>query len=576
MSENVLNMSAASESDAFQALISGYASSSTQLPIGRSVWWDEARVEATVTKDFVISALRADEKEMLHRPLAFGDGLTDDTYLDWILEKAKIFFLILLDIGVPDQIFGIVDDAWDDDDLPIPYEAVERLELSWSKNETLDRKFFHRQYNYLLRQIRQGIHIDYTAEEVVPVQPLSKRSAIANAQGSERVCLAGCGSTLYSRRKLPLDDLSSKNPPEREFAYDVETLKTLEHEHITPVWASYTLEGYGYILTTHLSSQTLKQFVQSPAPQFKALSKQKRRETLLDWLHCLASTLTFLHGKGYHHGDVRPSNISVDSTNKLVLCDVEALTTLQMDKHDNDLEAYEYGAPERWVKVATAQGALPLRHRPGGRLHRTGSSSSKSTTPSNHSSWSFHSNHGEKSQPQLFMAPCETPFDPFKADIFSLGCTFLEIIGLLLKRKHSAFSAHRAAKNRTAGRGGAPADASFHANLGQVNTWIDGLESEGAKKNDSLFYGIRPILVLIRWMLSREPTQRPSATLVETTLYNILTVTSRMTELHCPHSDENDLESIRDSVAMRSSIPSEIESLKSTLAGIKFHALPVS
>jgi len=38
--------------------------------------------------------------------------------------------------GVPDQIFGVIDDSWDDDDLPVPLDMVQRLALSYKEKGT--------------------------------------------------------------------------------------------------------------------------------------------------------------------------------------------------------------------------------------------------------------------------------------------------------------------------------------------------------------------------------------------------------------------------------------------------------
>src|SRR6187402_384162 len=132
-----------------------------------TMWWDEERIDATVNRQFVVSKLRPDEQLRLDLPLGFGDGLTDDTYMEWIELKAKRIFLILVDIGVPDQIFGVIDDSWDDDDLPVALDQVERLALTAEKDEKVEKKFYLRQFIYLLRNIQKGEHEYYDDEEVV-------------------------------------------------------------------------------------------------------------------------------------------------------------------------------------------------------------------------------------------------------------------------------------------------------------------------------------------------------------------------------------------------------------------------
>jgi len=133
-------------------------------------WWTDTWIEDKVTARYIESKLRSDEREMLTRPLVFGDSLTDDTYLEWILQKARKLFLVLADIGVPDQIFGVIDDSWDDDDLPIPLDMVPRLALSYKPDEALERRFYETQYKYLLREIQEGHHTDYEDTEVVPME----------------------------------------------------------------------------------------------------------------------------------------------------------------------------------------------------------------------------------------------------------------------------------------------------------------------------------------------------------------------------------------------------------------------
>lgn len=52
--------------------------------------------------------------------------------------------------------------------------------------------------------------------------------------------------------------------------------------------------------------------------------------------------------------------------------------------------------------------------------------------------------------------------------------------------------------NRTAGRGGAPSDCSFHVNLGQVDSWLDRLEKEAAKRGDGHFFAAASLVVVVR------------------------------------------------------------------------------
>ena len=82
------------------------------MPTSTSARWTDERVNEAVDLSYIKSHLRPEEQTLLGKPLSFGSDLTNETYLEWILSRAKRFFLILVDVGVPDQIFGVIDDSY--------------------------------------------------------------------------------------------------------------------------------------------------------------------------------------------------------------------------------------------------------------------------------------------------------------------------------------------------------------------------------------------------------------------------------------------------------------------------------
>lgn len=218
---------------ALNAYIYGYGGHSLVTPHQalKLKWWTDERIDARITRAFVISKLRSEEREFLDRPLAFGEGLTDDTYMEWILDRAKRLFLILTTIGVPDQIFGCIDDSWDDDDLPIPLENVKSLELSYDNDEALNKKFYDMQFVYLLRELKEGAHIDYGPKEHIPMDYVNTLPPAVCLQPYDRVhfpnrpdevstfsaCLMARSITSYTVLTLPVSDFHSKEIlPERQ------------------------------------------------------------------------------------------------------------------------------------------------------------------------------------------------------------------------------------------------------------------------------------------------------------------------------------------------------------------------
>jgi serine/threonine protein kinase len=504
-----------------------------------TMWWDEERIEATVNRAFVLSKLRPDEQARLDEPLGFGDGLTDDSYMEWIEQKAKRIFLILVDLGVPDQIFGVIDDSWDDDDLPVPSDQVERLQLTYEKDEKLERKFFQRQFMYLLRNIQKGELLHYDDDEVVPLEFAEKRpvGAVAGLTHSnvDKVHLPGKPDDLFLRRRIPLG-VSPGRMPQEEFLSGIEAMKVIEHEHLTSLWASYTHEGNGYLLLTPVNDSTLKSFLTITPQSIKILPKQDRRILLLNWIHCLADALACLHGQGLAHRNIKPSNVMLDIDNHIFLGDsgIFPTPTLYGQKPGFDKETYDYSAPEQAPRPPAAPPIqLPVSRptsRPGtvrrATVPTSGSVYSASVSgSSNDASSIYTTSTGSHSTSPPRHGPSGSKHDPQKADVFSLGAIFLEILTFLLKRATRNFSSHRSCKNKTPGRGGGLPDSSFHMNLGQVESWIVILDKDARKKEDQIFRGIQQCISLAGRMVSQNPEERPSAREVQERMFSILSET---------------------------------------------------
>lgn len=347
-----------------------------------SSWWTDEKVNAVVRSEYIIGKLGGKNHFRLHASLAFGDGLTDDTYLDWILSRGRRLFLILDDIGCPDNIFDAVDKSLDDDDLPLTEGAVDDLNLSHGKHAGFDKKFYRRQFYYLIQELGPGKHVDYGPEDVIPVKPIGKaKSAATTSADVDQVFV---GSNVYTRRKM---DLGGEFGVDKiHFVMYYKNLQKLKHPHLVSVWATYTQGNYAYVLLGPNSEVSLKSFLEDPPKSFKALTKQQKRDILLRWIHCLTDAVACLHNNGFAHQAIRPSNIFVDGNHNIFLGEYAAMDALEEEEPAYKRETYEHAPPEKWIRKTVLQDTAPLRTtlNGGGRTnHRINNKTPKAQIPLN-------------------------------------------------------------------------------------------------------------------------------------------------------------------------------------------------
>lgn len=345
---------------ALNAYIFGYAGHSLVTPHAalKQLWWTDDRIERRVTRHFVVSQIRGEEREFLDKPLGFGEGLTDETYMEWILSRARRLFLILAEIGKPEQIFGLIDDSLDDEDLPLTYETIEKLELSIEPDDRLNRKCYDTQFLYLLRQLKKGSHIDYGPTEFIPMEPFSKVPPAVQLQCWDRIHFPGNPDRIFMRRKITFGSDDMRDVRRSGYALDIEKAKYLRHEHICPIWASYTTDEAGYVLSDFVPEHTLGSFMAQRMPyQFMRIQASERPVVVLEWLHCLCDAIASLHHRGTYHGAIRPNNIVIDHDNRIAFADVGTLTSFQKGKKVEKKEILEHAAPEVYIKLATPRGS---------------------------------------------------------------------------------------------------------------------------------------------------------------------------------------------------------------------------
>ena len=508
-----------------------------------TAWWSDTRIDATVSQEYIERELGAKKHvDTLHRVLAFGDGLTDDTYLDWILERSPRIFLILNHIGVPEKVFEVIDRSLADDDLPLSQDTLWELNLFGGKSETLDKKFYREQFNFLIQELEPGGHVDYGTWEIVPVEPTLKRPGIANGNSQVSLDRVVVQSNIYTRKKVAT--FGDNGIDDVHFIMHLKALTALHHSHLVTVWATYSQDEFNYILLNPATDMNLKVFLEEPPKAFKLLEKHERRNIFLTWTHCLTSAVAYLHDKGLTHQTLRPSTISVDHKYTVFVNDYSALKALDVDESNSPYsgELYDHAAPENWTRQPCLHETAPLKtYLPGGgrtsrRIpkhqsiepkHKLALPQTPTTQRSRTASKSNSSGSSTNVKPRNALittfAPREraasiasstTSHRACASDIFSLTTVILTVLSMILQHSPKSFASHRCRLNRQAGRGNAPPDSSFHKNLNQVTKWMDMLAKEAGQreKKDMKFWGsVVELVQVCRLGIRKEAKERINA-----------------------------------------------------------------
>ncbi|EEP82421.1 predicted protein [Uncinocarpus reesii 1704] len=315
-----------------------------RMPEITSQWWPKERVDATVSRDYVLKTLDPAFHPRLNWFLSFGESLTDDTYIDWILERARKLYLVLLELNLQSRIFQLIDSGYDDEDLPITRENTANLRLAAPVKDVFsDFRFAGVQSRFLVRSIPEGEHVVFHEEEPLPVDaPKQQRLPIPFPESIQIDSVVHASTDC--RELLRLSIALPEEPyyrDENEILREVKALRPLAHEHVISVFGSYSVGDTVNVLLSNAPEYTFKSFLADRPSSFKRLPKNTQQSVLLNWPHCLASGLAWLHGHNQCHGAIRPSNIFIDADHHIRLGFFDVFDPLIPQKQPNDIESYQ-------------------------------------------------------------------------------------------------------------------------------------------------------------------------------------------------------------------------------------------
>ena len=260
--------------------------------------------------------------------------------------------------------------------------------------------------------------------------------------------------------------------------YEVRVLRAREHDHITPLLASFAagLEGttnptdgteYLYLISPKAVMDMNKWMKQEP-DYIENMNDDDFRNHIHETMRGLISGLTYVHreinGLVGYHGDIKPKNILLFGTSyKMVwkICDFGTSNLKLRDETGTmHFETSHYWAPKEFFDEKDKSGQ----------------------------------NHGRAH------------------DVWSLGCIFLLLATMLRHRWHP--KGLEKFENNRRGGGTNPEEGAFHKNMTVVLDWIGELETTADRAD------FKKLLELIKEML-KPRTQRIFSWEVEVDLYDI-------------------------------------------------------
>ncbi|KAI9779692.1 MAG: hypothetical protein M1839_007190 [Geoglossum umbratile] len=287
-----------------------------------------------------------------------------------------------------------------DKNLPL---TIGRLKRILPNEPDVCTDFHFKQYRVAMQPLRPGHHVTYNKDyEFLPL--LGRGSLGQGGFGIVEKVEDIFSNKVYARKCIK----SVRGDVIRALRNEIDNLRKLDqHDHIIELVSTYTRGAELGLLLQPVADCNLREFL-------TRLSDRHGREWLLNRMYgCLSVALAFLHVNGIRHKDVKPENILV--------CFNKGYNVLLSD----------FGLSRDFgVEGASASTGKP-------------------------DSWTYR-----------YVAPEVYAYNPRgrKADVFSLGCVFLEIATLQASVSFDALEQHFD-----------PEDRSFQGNLGKIPDWVSKL-----------------------------------------------------------------------------------------------------
>lgn len=233
-------------------------------------------------------------------------------------------------------------------------------------------------------------------------------------------------------------DLAKNGAARRcSFLREIRIMKKLDHPHVTRFVDAWLHNQHSNMIMSPVAESNLREYLDDPGkwPQYY--------QHLREWILCLASTVSYIHSQRIRHADLKPQNILI---------------------HHSEICIGDFGISRDWSDTeSTSESISPL-------------------TP-------------------MYAAPELVHRKPHgrSADIFSLGCIYLELATLL---RHKSVQQFHGFLNRSEQK--QPMQLNYHDRIPQMRKWISLLQHHSP-------FADAKLLDICRAMIHPARERRPKA-----------------------------------------------------------------
>ena len=341
--------------------------------------------------------------------------------------------LVLTGMQQQNLLQDFIDSGCEDKDLPFRKERLE--EVLKPQHRDYAATFATEQYRAVPRQWEAGQHLEIDEEEPLPLV-LEKHYDNGSYGRVYRVRDFTSGHRYARKDQITTSDYVSA-AARRHLEEETKRLKDLEHRHIVQVVKTYQRgKAYGILLRPAATSDLQKLLGRNSKDKFSGENGCKDsvwlRPLFLTAFGCLSRGLAYIHDRDIRHKDVKPANIlyerassNNDNSARFLWADFglayDFSETGNSKTKSTKLYSPRYAAPE----IVTAHIEAENQDRRGSLLRISNLDQIVEDGEDmlvNHSASEANA-HGRA------------------ADVFSLGCVFLELLAGLVKeslplRKH--------------------------------------------------------------------------------------------------------------------------------------------